>query len=571
MTIAALEVTSEFKYVQESEPFPTLFPHRFDFIYAEHAQPGQSPNWQTESRYPLSDRVLDQGGLLYGVRFGSQTAYCVLDIDIGSFYHPQQDAFAIGRILSALEPIGLTAYLGCTSSYSGGIHLYFPLHKPIASWEIASAVSTLLETAGFKLTPGQLEIFPNPKPYIAESSPSLFNAHRLPLQAGSYLLDSDFQPIWGDRDRFVQQWRSLQSNNQIDRKVLRQLLQQAKQRSSRLSGKVDKFISDLNAEIDSGWTGHGQTNRLLGRIAMREYIFHHVLMGGEPLTGQALVNQIVRVVRLLPGYSEWCRHQHEIEQRAEEWARCVETSRYFHYGSSKGKYKSAGSDLPVGLPEEVSDRSPSWNQQQSESARARIQAAIATLLEQNKLPSGATARFRLLTQFGIGGSSLYRHRDLWHPEFLLASQDEVLENNFLESKADLERPVENPPDPPNSFKDERMDCLGTASILSHPTSLLSAIGSNPLPNLNPNHFLQLDLVSTGSNRLCPVSDAIDDFSDLLVSISVRVRYLGWDAGQLRDRLLQLFGKPSQALLEGWELERWLEWLEDYPSLIFSSR
>ena len=562
MTIAASEVTSEFKYVQESESFPALFPHRFDFIYAEHAQPGQSPNWQTESRYPLSDRILDQGSLLYGVRFGSQTAYCVLDIDIGSFYHPQQDAFAIGRILSALEPIGLTAYLGCTSSYSGGIHLYFPLQKPIASWELASAVSTLLETSGFKLTPGQLEIFPNPKPYIAESSPSLFNAHRLPLQAGSYLLDSDFQPVWSDRKRFVQQWRSLQPNNQIDRKVLRQLLQQIKQRSSRLSGKVDKFISDLNAEIDSGWTGHGQTNRLLGRIAMREYIFHHVLMGGEPLTGQALVNQIVRVARLLPGYSEWCRHQHEIEQRAEEWARCVETSRYFHYGSSKGKYKSAGCDLPVGLPEEVSDRSPSWNQQQSESARARIQAAIATLLEQNKLPSGATARFRLLTQFGVGGSSLYRHRDLWHPSFLLASQDKIL---------DVEQPVENPPDSPNSFKDERMDCLGTASILSHPTSLLSAIGSNPLPSLDLSYFSQSISVSTGSNRLCPVSDAIDDFSDLLVSISVRVRYLGWDAGQLRDRLLQLFGKPSQALLEGWELERWLEWLEDHPSLRFSSR
>jgi hypothetical protein len=96
MTIAAPAFAPEFMSVQESEPFSTLFPHRFDFIYAEHAQPGQSPNWQTESRYPLSDRVLDQGGFLYGVRFGSQTAYCVLDIDIDSFYHPQQDALQSG-------------------------------------------------------------------------------------------------------------------------------------------------------------------------------------------------------------------------------------------------------------------------------------------------------------------------------------------------------------------------------------------------------------------------------------------------------------------------------------------
>jgi hypothetical protein len=574
MTIAAPAFAPEFMSVQESEPFSTLFPHRFDFIYAEHAQPGQSPNWQTESRYPLSDRVLDQGGFLYGVRFGSQTAYCVLDIDIDSFYHPQQDAFAVGRILSALEPIGLTAYLGCTSSYSGGIHLYFPLDKPIASWELASAVSTLLETAGFKLKPGQLEIFPNPKPYSAESSPRLFSAHRLPLQAGSYLLDSDFQPIWSDRDRFVRQWRSLQPNNQIDRKGLRRVLQQAKRQFRRFSGKVDKFISDLNAEINSGWTGFGQTNRLLGRIAMREYIFHHVLCGGDPLVGEALVGEIVRVARSLPGYSEWCRHQPEIEQRAEEWARCIEASHYFHYGSSKGKYKSAGSDGSICLSEESSDHLPSWNQHQSESARARIQAAIAMLLEQNRLPCGATARFRLLTQFGVGGTSLYRHRDLWHPTFLLAAKDEftagdllegdLTESNLLKSEFNSGLLVENPPDPPSSFEDEKMDCLGTASIFSHPTSLLSAIGSNPLPALDSRCFFQPDTVSTGSNLLCFVSEAIDDFSDLLVGISVQVRRLGWDAGQLRDRLLQLFGKPSQALLVSWELERWLEWLEDYP-------
>ena len=274
MTIAAPEFVPEFVYVQEDAAFSALFPHRFDFIYAEHSPPGESPHWQTESRYPLSDRILDQGDLLYGVRFGSQTAYCVLDIDIDSFYHPQQDAFAVGRILSALEPLGLTAYLGCTSSYSGGIHLYFPLPKPIASWELAIAVSTLLETAGFQLKAGQLELFPNPKPYSTEGIPSLFNAHRLPLQAGSYLLNSDFQPIWSDRDRFVQQWRSTEVNNLIDRKILQQVLQRSKRRSRRFSGKVDKFISDLNAEIDSGWTGFGQTNRLLGRIAMREYIFH---------------------------------------------------------------------------------------------------------------------------------------------------------------------------------------------------------------------------------------------------------------------------------------------------------
>ena len=106
-----------------------------------------------------------------------------------------------------------------------------------------------------------------------------------------------------------------------------------------------------------------------------------------------------------------------------------------------------------------------------------------------------------------------------------------------------------------------MDCLGT-SILSHPPSLLPAIGSNLLPALDPSYLGQLNSVSTGSNLLNDWET--DDFSDLLVSISVQVRRLGWGSQQLRDRLLQLFGKSSQALLEGWELERWLQWLKGYP-------
>ncbi|MBD3882715.1 hypothetical protein IFO70_13165 [Phormidium tenue FACHB-886] len=589
MTIAA----PSFAYIQESEAFAALFPHRFDFIYANHPQPHDPVNWQTESRYPLADRALQQGNLLYGVRFGSETCYGMLDIDSGSAYHPQRDRFAVGRILAALEPIGLTAYLVCTSSYSGGIHVYLPLQTSIASWELAAAVSTLLENAGFQIGPGQLEIFPNPKPYISEGNPSLFNAHRLPLQAGSYLLDADFQPIWSDRHRFVQQWQWVQQRNQLDRKALRQILRSSRQKLYRFSGKADKFIRDLNTEIELGWTGAGQTNRLLGRIALREYIFHHVLAGGEPLTGQALVNEIVRVARSLPGYTDWCRHQSEIEQRAAEWARCVEASHYFHYGSTQGKYKPADTQDDSALEQPLR----SWNQQQSDSARSRIQAAIATLLEQETLPAGATARFRLLTQFGIGGASLYRHRDLWHPAFL---QSEPVENQTAFNTF-----VENPPDPPHSFKEERMDAV-EPSIRSHPTSLLSATGSNTALQAAFSAVAESELEYAGSNSLCclrsPLVDRVrssgcspqaseqcsfefachspsddlfrddlsrndlsrNDLSEVLVSISVQIRRLRWSPQRVCDRLLQLFSKPSQALLKDWELQQWLQWLEDHP-------
>ncbi|GAB4380957.1 MAG: hypothetical protein Kow00121_38350 [Elainellaceae cyanobacterium] len=432
--------STRFRYVEEqTDEFLALFPHRFDYIYAKHPPQGQKPAWRTESRHPLADRLINQGAHLFGVRFSKQTRYSLLDIDIGSQYHPNRDPFAISNLIAALEPLGLSSYIACTSSYSGGIHLYFPLNAAHNSWELATAIVTQLEQSGFTIAPGQLEVFPNPRPYSA-GAPSLFNAHRLPLQMGSYLLNQDFQPIWSNRTLFVQQWRFAQTQNSLNSCLLKRLLRQAKRRADQVSGRAEKFLQDLTAEIEQGWTGLGQTNRLLGRIAMRTYVFHHILFGGQPLIGQALVNEIVAIARSLPGYQDWCQHQPEIEKRASEWARCVENSRYFPYGLEKLSSKAPAAD-----PGSGSATTPSWNQRQSLATREKIRLAIANLLETNSLPVGVTDRFRLLTRCGIGGSSLYRHRDLWHPEFLSSNEME-LNGDRLKLGSELEPEVESADD-----------------------------------------------------------------------------------------------------------------------------
>jgi hypothetical protein len=405
----------------QEDAFLSLFPHRFDYLYAPHPEPGTSPAWQTETRHPLTDRLLQQGSYLHGVRFGKQTQYCLLDIDKGSPYHPATDPFAIQRITAALETVGLNRYLICTSSYSGGLHLYFPFQSLQNTWELGAAITALLENAGLTVKPGLLEVFPNRKSYSAQGT-SLFNGHRLPLQAGSYLLNQDFEPVWSNRNYFVQQWRAVQKQNEILLGTLKRILKQQRQKYQ-ISGKATKFLNDLNTEIELGWNDHGQTNYLLGRIALRTYVFHHILENSPPLVGQALVDQIVTIARSLPGYEQWCRHQHELEHRASEWAICVENSRYFHYGYSKQQLCKASrlENSPAETP------SLSWNQQQSQAARDRIRQAIANLLDQNALPAQSSARFKLLTAAGIGGGSLYRHKDLWHPDFL--------NSDFLSSEA----------------------------------------------------------------------------------------------------------------------------------------
>ena len=618
----SLSAVNPFQCVEEQgDRFFNLFPHRFDYIFAEHPEPTRSPNWQTERRHPLSSRVFQQGRYLFGVRFSTQTQYCLLDIDKGSVYHPQHDSLATSRIVAALEPIGLASYVVCTSSYSGGLHLYFPFLESQNSWELAAIVSAQLENAGFPIKPGQLEVFPNPKSYV-EGCPSLFNAHRLPMQAGSYLLDESFQPVWSDQLRFLDQWQFAQNRNSIDRKTVKRFLRQVKRTQFKISGKADKFIGDLNAEIEIGWTGTGQTNRLLGRIAMRAYIFHHVISGGVPLEGKTLIDEIVTTARSLPGYQDYCNHQHEIEQRAEEWARCVQGSRYFHYGDLKGKYKSKQESTVA-----IADL-PNWNQQQSGSARDRIRGAIADLLEKNSLPISTTARFHVLTDYGIGGGSLYRHRDLWHPtEF--REENALIEIN-LEASAEISQPVENPPDPPNPNKSEEFDCDEVASNPHSLTSLLSTSGGNGISDnglsdrtskviciggnspsdssMSPQSRTQQYLTSgdpilvaealtwikvssnasgseskpvskselpsdpltsesrstISSQSACEVQRPNEgttlNLSDTLAALSVNIRRLGWNRMQVRENLLDLFGKGDRALLSEEELYQWLLWL-----------
>ncbi|XGV94252.1 MAG: hypothetical protein ACAF41_00115 (plasmid) [Leptolyngbya sp. BL-A-14] len=405
----------QFQAVQEPEAFLHLFPHRFDFIYAEHPDPGDRPDWKTEDRHPLSDRLLQEGAYLYGVRFGKQTDYLMLDIDLGSLYHPHRDRFAIARLLAALEPLGLVETIAVTSSYSGGIHLYLPFQKVQETWAIAHVVSTLLANAGFKLKPGQLELFPNPKPY--SEAPSLYTAHRLPLQAGSYLLNRDFQPIYGEQTIFVQRWQFAQHRNEIDQRTLKRVLQQTKRKRYKLSGKAEKFLHDLNIEVLAGWTDAGQTNYLLGRIAMREYIFGHVQRGSEPLTGEDLAAAICEVARSLPGFESYCSHQANLEQRAMFYARSIQSSHYYPFGS-KHPAKTAL------LPASATPPKPNWNQTQAQGARDRIHQAVTDLQQRHALPETTTARREAIRAYGIGNQTLDKYKELWHPKHLKLIQGE---------------------------------------------------------------------------------------------------------------------------------------------------
>ena len=62
--MAAAQHRQRSEYVQEAgNAFLALFPFRYSYISAPFPDPGQKPNWMTESRHPLSDRLILQGVL----------------------------------------------------------------------------------------------------------------------------------------------------------------------------------------------------------------------------------------------------------------------------------------------------------------------------------------------------------------------------------------------------------------------------------------------------------------------------------------------------------------------------
>jgi hypothetical protein len=168
--------------------------HHWDFIQAECTS--GKPKWVTVSHHPVNSEKLfekwSNPSQLVGVRFKGgkegKTSYLMLDIDIGSQYHWRRNSPAIAKISEALSSIGLTYHLKIRSSDSDGLHLYFPFAQPVSCYRLAVAAKTCLQKAGLEIKPGQLEVFPNVK-----APRSLYNAHRLPLQKGSYIIGCDFK------------------------------------------------------------------------------------------------------------------------------------------------------------------------------------------------------------------------------------------------------------------------------------------------------------------------------------------------------------------------------------------
>ena len=401
--------------IPETDGLLNLFQHRWDFIYTHHRKGIRKPTWKTESRHTLTDRLILQGAHLYGVRFGPETNYAMIDIDVESPYHPRQDEFAIRRLMDSLEPIGITHHITLTSSASGGLHLYLPFPEELATWKVAEALDCTIRAAGFEIRGGTLELFPN----LRTGDRLMYAAHRLPLQdPKSTLLNSDFQPIATDTTLFVQKWTFCANQNTTTIANLKLAIATYTRRETKLSTTATKFLQDLECEVEPGWTGSGQTNHILGRIALLGYCFGHIIEDlDRPLHGERLVDWCIAKARSLPGYTQHCGHQATITRRLRDWVRsCESNPRYFPYAIGKS---SKPSDL---LEDRRSNNA--WNILQQQLAETRISLVVQTI---GDLYSSLTID-ELVSELraeGISLETLYRHKELWHPNHYRPTENRI--------------------------------------------------------------------------------------------------------------------------------------------------
>ncbi|HEY9881487.1 MAG TPA: hypothetical protein V6D29_23740 [Leptolyngbyaceae cyanobacterium] len=368
--------------------FCQLFPHPWDWIKSE------GNGWKTITQYPLQPRDLirywKDPHTLVGVSFDTDTAYGVLDLDIGGDYHPLLNPTALEGIKAALEDVGLTRTLLLQSSESEGVWLLLPLPEAVSSFRLAQVLHGTLKKAGFDIRPGHLEVFPNLKHWDAA-----YHAHRLPLQGGSYLLDEDLQPYSNRLEDFLDAWESAAAGQDID--TLKEALgSHGKIKpTSRESERARAFREDLQSRINEGWTGDAQTNDLLLDIGRMCRVFHR-------LGGNLLAKKILSMAQSLPGYEQHCDHQHEIDRRAKEVARWAEK----HY-------------QPIGygqaITEPMAPKGPN-NQDKAKDAQERIKAAVATLEATAEPPTTVTQWRDAIASQGISPHTLYKYKYLWHPE-----------------------------------------------------------------------------------------------------------------------------------------------------------
>ena len=409
-----------------------LFHIGFNFITAENTP---KPKWRTNRKYRLTrgefiKRHSDELTLL-GVSFGTTTRYFMIDIDFGSQYHPDNDSTALPKIRQILETIGIVRTDLIRSSHSKGIHLYGCLPKNVSTIRLATLLHVTFIDASIHSGKGQIEFFPNPKPYGEKGFFTYYNPHRVALQpnSGSLLLDEDGYILLNDENLTYESMlagfleRTEQSAQAQNMELLHRKMDTcyAKYTSNKGIAKYQHHRKDytevarewkenLEWTIQTiGWTAHSQTNTLLPN-----FIAYGVVFLG--LKGEELKNCLHELILAAPGYHTYCRHKHEIKAVIKGWVENTERQGYY--------VEYCGFPARSGLnPHLTAKRIKATRNQHNDNLAKRTEQRLNTIIAAlTEIPKQAKAKIAVIRTksielFGeaISRNTLYKpaYKSLW--------------------------------------------------------------------------------------------------------------------------------------------------------------
>ncbi|MDZ8086090.1 MAG: hypothetical protein RMY16_11085 [Nostoc sp. DedQUE12b] len=134
--------------------------------------------------------------------------------------------------------------------------------------------------------------------------------------SGSFLLNDDLQPISDSVSIFLDYCDRAASRQDLTK--LKRVANKAKKQISREryrkqeSADAAQWRANWEEIITTGWIGKGQTNTLLQIFVGYGIVF-------LDLESDKLVEFCLTTAINAPGYSQYCRHQHEIEARVRHW------------------------------------------------------------------------------------------------------------------------------------------------------------------------------------------------------------------------------------------------------------
>ncbi len=409
------------------------FWHPFGAIVAPNQAQGVKPAWRTIDYYLQPSQLWNlhqDKSKLVGLRFNDTTRYATIDLDLEGDYHNIE---SINRIKAVLEDIGIVDIIILQSSFSGGYHLILSFASPLPTFPLACALEITLKNAGFILRQGHLEIFPNTKPYSAKQITN-YKAIRCPMQpgSGSFLLNDDLQPISDLVSIFLDYCDRAASRQDLAK--LKRVANKAKKQISREryrkqeSADVVQWRANWEEIITTGWTGKGQTNTLLQIFVGYGIVF-------LDLESDKLVEFCLTTAINAPGYSQYCRHQHEIEARVQHWVESTIRNKWYSAYISYperllGTFANTFAEAIAGIssihkPKDnviPFDRRKQQNWERSQQAQKRIQIVVRAIEWDRGLPAGATERgkairaeYKRCFHKTISQETLQKHLHLWHP------------------------------------------------------------------------------------------------------------------------------------------------------------